>query len=67
MRKYNEENNKIKEEQTIQNILEEKDKRKSSFEEEGKKMFIKLKSVQFAYTDEEVDKEAPLSPGKIEK
>ena len=45
MRKYNEENNKIKEEQTIQNIPEEKEKRKCSFEEEGKKMFIKLKSV----------------------
>ena len=35
MRKYNEENKKIKEEPTIQNIPVEKEKRKCSFEEEG--------------------------------
>ena len=78
MRKYNEENNKIKEEPTIKNIPEEKEKRKWSFEEnqirkcsleenEGKKMLLKQRSVQFAQGDEEVDKEAALSSGGIEK
>lgn len=67
MRKYNEENNKIKDEPTIKNSPEEKEKRKCSSEEEGKKMPIKLKLVQFEYTDEEVDKKAALSSGSIEK